>query len=266
MTTEVPARAMPTVDGSAPLSLLRRVRRILDAFGAEGTDLSLSELVAAAGLPKTTVHRLCQELVEWGLLERVEAHRYRLGLVLWELGQRVPRQRALRDVALPHMERLLLDTGETVHCAILDGTEVLYIEKLTLLHGQPRPSRVAGRLPLHCTATGKALLAHAAPALVGQVLSSPLERRTPYTITAPGLLARQLEIIRRTGLAAECEETRLGYRSLAAAVFGPGNVLAGAVSLTAPLRGVPERRVATAVKAAAEAIGRQMCMSSAADG
>ncbi len=250
---------MTTVAGDlATPSLLGRARAVLDAFGLDGPDLSLAELVPAVGLPKTTVFRLCQELVAWGFLERVEPSRYRLGLRLWELGQRVPRQRVLREAALTHLHDLLHTTRETVPCAVLDGTEVLYTDKLTLHHGQPQPSRVAGRLPLHCTATGKALLAHAPPRLVREVLAGPLHRRTRYTITAPGLLARQLADVRAGGVAVEREETRLGYLSVAAPVLGPGGLLLGAVSATARVHRQVERTLRPAVRAAALAIARDL--------
>src|SRR6202021_1532711 len=87
-------------------SVLGKVRLILDAFTAESDELTLSEVVRLSGVPKATCHRLAQELIAWGLLERTGT-RYRLGLRLFEMGQLVPHQRILREAALPYMEDLL---------------------------------------------------------------------------------------------------------------------------------------------------------------
>ena len=113
-------------------SVLGKARMILDAFDTDHSDLSLTELTRRSGVAKATVHRLVGELVEWGLLERAGT-KYRLGLRLFELGQLVPRQRILRDAALPYMEDLLLATQETVHFAVRDGIDVLYIADVAVV-------------------------------------------------------------------------------------------------------------------------------------
>ena len=179
------------------------------------------------------MHRLAQELVRWGLLERRHGD-YRLGMRLFEMGQRVPRQRILRDLARPFMEDLFQATGETIHLAVLDGLDVLYLEKISG-HGQVgRPSRVAGRMPLHCTATGKALLAFGPPSLVEEVLASPLPRVTPRTVVAPRLLGQELQRAREQGHAVEHEQTRIGYMSVATPLYGATGVVVAALSVTAP--------------------------------
>lgn len=228
-------------------SVLGKVRAVLDCFGFEDVGLPLAELVRRTGLPKATVHRLAHDLVAWGLLERDPAG-FRLGLLLFELGQRVPRQRVLRDAAMPHLEELFLLTRETVHCAVLDGLEVLYVEKVSGLRAVERPSRVAGRMPLHCTATGKALLAFSPPELTEQVVRQGLVRRTSRTVTSAAQLRAQLEQVRQNGAAVEHEETRAGHSSVAAPVFGPSGVLAGALSVTAPTARMVVPRLSAAVR------------------
>ncbi len=215
-------------------SVLGKVRRILEAFGPDDETLSLSELSRRSGLAKASVHRLAQELVRWGLLERLHSD-YRLGMRLFEIGQRVPRQRILRDLTRPFMEDLFHATGETVHLAVADGLEVLYLEKVSG-HGQVgRPSRVAGRMPLHCTATGRALLAFGPASLVEEVLAGPLIRVAPRTVVAPGLLAQELQRARECGYAVEHEQTRVGYMSVAVPLRGATGVTVAAMSITAPL-------------------------------
>jgi DNA-binding IclR family transcriptional regulator len=214
-------------------SVLGKVQRILEAFGPDDEALSLSELARRSSLAKASVHRLAQELVGWGLLERRDGD-YRLGMRLFEIGQRVPRQRILRDLARPFMEDLFQATNETVHLAVLDGLEILYLEKVSG-HGQvARPSRVAGRMPLHCTATGKALLAFGPASLFDEVVAAPLARVTPRTVVAPRLLAQELERAREAGYAVEFEQTRVGHMSVAVPLRGATGVTVAALSVTAP--------------------------------
>jgi DNA-binding IclR family transcriptional regulator len=195
-------------------SVLGKARIILDAFTVEDDELPLSELVRRTALAKATVHRLCGELLAWGLLER-SGTSYRLGLRLFELGQRVPRQRILRETALPYLEDLLAATQETVHLAIREGLEVLDVEKIVGHRQVPQPSRIAGRLPLHCTATGKVLLAfgppsgHRAGRAGGAGAAHPAHRRR----ARPARGAARARP--RRGIAVESEETRLGYCSVA---------------------------------------------------
>jgi len=226
----------PVQSGRAELdanSVLGKVRRILEAFGPEDEHLSLTEITRRSGVAKASVHRLAQSMVAWGLLER-RGSDYWLGMRLFELGQRVPRQRILRDAARPYMEDLFRATGEVVHLAVIDGIEILYLEKISG-HGQvTKPSRVAGRMPLHCTATGKILLAHSPRRLVEEVLARPMERRTPYTVVAPGLLLQELARARELGYAVEREQTRAGFISVAIPLIGGAGSVLGALSITAP--------------------------------
>lgn len=238
-------------------SVLGKARLIIEAFTAEDDSLSLSELVRRTGVAKASVHRLAQELLGWGVLERAGS-RYRLGLRLFEIGQRVPRQRILREAALPYMEDLLLATHETVHFAIHDGLDVLYVEKLMVHRGLRKQSRVAGRLPLFCTATGKVILAFSPPALFHEVVRRGLTPMTHRTITQPGLLQAQIGRVRTEHLAIEAEETRLGYTSLAVPVFGDTGALAGALSITAPTFRMNQARFTAALRTAALGVSRTL--------
>ncbi|WP_037362347.1 IclR family transcriptional regulator [Amycolatopsis orientalis] len=219
--------------GDSMNSVLGKVQLILEAFGPDDEHLSLTELSRRSGVAKASVHRLAQELLAWGLLER-RGSDYWLGIRLFEIGQRVPRQRILRDAARPYMEDLFQATGETIHLAVPDGREVLYLEKVSGHRQVTTPSRVAGRVPMHCTATGKVLLAFGPRNLVEEVLASPLERRTPHTVTAPGVLLNELARAKANGYAVEYEQTRVGYASVAIPLTGATGLTTGALSITAP--------------------------------
>lgn len=215
-------------------SVLGKVQFILEAFGPDDEHLSLSEIARRSGVAKASVHRLAQELLRWGVLER-RGSDYRLGMRLFEIGQRVPRQRILREAARPYMEDLYQATGETIHLAVADGLDVLYLEKVSG-HGQVRrPSRVAGRMPLYCTATGKALLAFGPRRLLDEVVANPFERITPQTVGAPGLLLQELARIRELGYAVEREQTKTGYLSVAIPLRSPTGATLAALSVTGPV-------------------------------
>jgi IclR family acetate operon transcriptional repressor len=147
---------MRSDERTTPISVIGRVALLLGAFedgqGAPGPvldrgaspGLGISELARRTGLAKTTVHRLTQELLDHGLLER-HGENLRLGLRLFELGELATRQRNLRDVAMPHMADLRGATGQTVHLAVLQGTDVVYIQILRSRTAPRLPSRVGGR-------------------------------------------------------------------------------------------------------------------------
>lgn len=252
-----PSAAAPLQPAGEVSSVLGKARMILDAFDTDHSDLSLTELTRRSGVAKATVHRLAGELVEWGLLERAGT-KYRLGLRLFELGQLVPRQRILRDAALPYMEDLLLATQETVHFAVRDGIDVLYIEKIIGHRGLNQQSRVAGRLPLYCTATGKIILAFSPQSVFDEVVEQGFTALTSRTTMSVGVLRQQLERMRKEQLAVEVEETRLGYMSVAVPVFSGPRTLAGALSVTAPTARLNVSRITGALRTAGVGITRKL--------
>lgn len=234
-------------------SVIGKTDMILDAFTLEDTTLSLAELVRRTGLPKTTVHRICQVSTTWGVLERDEDG-YRLGLRLFELGQRVPRQRIVRDAAHPFLQELLLKTKAVVHVAVLDGLDAMVIERMSPYRKQTRLTPVAGRMPLHCTAVGKALLAFSHADIETEVMRKGLRRRTPYTITSALLFSQALERARTSGVASEDEEMHVGYLGVGAPIFGFDRTLIAAVSATAPVHSSSVESLTPAVTATAAAI------------
>lgn len=240
-----------TIDRS---SVIGKVVLILRAFSVEDHAVSLAELVRRTGLHKATVHRLTGELVETRLLDRT-AGGYRLAGGLFELGMRASLERSLIEIAMPFLQDLYERTHETVHLGVLDGREVVYVAKIGGHRQASAPSRTGGRMPLHCTGIGKALLAHAGPALRRDILGAPLARRTPRTIVAPGLLNRQLDTIVEQGLAFEYEESTVGIACVAAPVLDvTTNYPVAAISVTGPVTRFRPDAQNDAVRAAAAGI------------
>ncbi|PZH16566.1 IclR family transcriptional regulator, partial [Streptomyces sp. NTH33] len=204
---------------------------ILDCFIPDGGVFRLTELSVRTGLTKSTVHRLCADLVRLGLLER-DAETYLLGGKLFELGALVPRRRDLRETALPFLQDLFEATHETVHLGVREGHDVVYVERIHGHDALSLPSRIGGRLPLTCTGVGKALLAFSGDELTEEVLAEPLPRLTPHSVTDPARLRTAIEQVQVSGLAYEEQEAALGVSCIASPVFdGPTAVAALSVAV-----------------------------------
>ena len=227
---------------------------ILRSYTTDDTVLPLAELVRRTGLPKATVHRVAGDLVALRLLDRSPLG-YRLSGGLFELGLRASVERSLLELAMPFLQDLYERTHETVHLGVREGHDVVYVAKIGGHRQATTPSRTGGRMPVHCTAIGKVLLAYAEEATRVEVLSGPLERRTPHTIVAPGMLRRQLDTVLDQGVAFEHEESAPGLCCVASPVLGDADRALAGISITGPVgRFRPAAHVA-AVRAAAQGLG-----------
>lgn len=248
--------------GLDPSSVLGKAMAVLHAFTAEDHGLGFAELQRRTGLPKGTLHRIAGDLVTARLLERRDGV-YHLGRQLFELGMLASVERTLLEVATPFLEDLYERSHETVHLGVREGTEVVYVAKVTGHRQVQAPSRIGGRMPLHSTAVGKALLAYAPEPVRVAVLTGPLERRTPRTITAPGRLRQQLDAVVETGVAFEYEETVVGVVCVAAAVLDAEDRPVAAVSLTGPATRFHPPAHAAAVRSAAQGIAATLARRAA---
>ncbi len=218
------------------LSSVRNAARLLCAFTPTDRDLGVSELAARLGLAKSTVHRILTTLAREGLIERdPTSGRYRLGLRLYELGAIVADHLDLHEVVAGPIDDLRNRTGETVHVAILDGAEVVYIARRESPHTLRLFSRVGHRNHAHCTSTGKVLLAFLSQAERDAVLGDrPLVAHTPYTITDRARLEEELEQIRRRGWAQNVNESEVGVTSVAAPIRDATGRVVAAISVAGP--------------------------------
>lgn len=180
-------------------SVIERVVRILDAFTPQVRVLSVGEVARRAGLPVATASRLVAELVEHGLLARDVDRRVRIGTRLWELGSRASPTLSLRELAMPVLEQLLRAVGHHAQLGVLDGEEVLFVERLSTEQAVINYTRIAARLPIHASSSGLVLLAYGSELLQERVLAGPLPRFTPFTITDGRELRRRLADIRQHG-------------------------------------------------------------------
>ena len=207
-------------------SVLGRAFAVLGAFTAQRPVLGLAELARRAELPVPTAHRLCAQLCTRGALERTEDGRYRIGVRLWELGALAPRAHGLRQVALPFLEDLYEATHQNVQLVVLEGTEALFVERLSGHHAVPLVGRAGGRLPLHASSGGLVLLAHGGPELLAAVLAGGLERFTEHTLSTEHRLRSVLAEVRHTGTVTCRQHLDPGSVAVAAPVRAGGSVVA----------------------------------------
>ena len=243
--------------GQSGRSVTSKVLAILDAFDIEHPALTLSEIARRADVPLATAHRLVGELQAWRAVARDPHGRYRIGLRLWEAGLLSDLHTHVREVAMPYMQDLYEATRENVHLAMRDHDEAIYVEKLTGHHSVPIVSRTGGRLPLHTTGVGKALLAWEDDEFVQSYLSRPLARPTRYSIGEPGRLRKDLARTRQRGFAMTKEEMTLGSFSVASPVL-VGDRPVAALGLVVRSMRVDPRKLAPPVVAAAGAVARRL--------
>jgi DNA-binding IclR family transcriptional regulator len=243
-------------ESKPPTTVTGRALSLIGAFDEEHRRLTLTELSVRAGLPLPTAHRLVGELVAWGALTRDDSGRYVVGRRLWDVGMLAPVQRGLHDIASPYLNDLFGATQATVHLAVRDELTALYIDRLSGHASVPVVSTIGSRLPLHATGVGKVLLAHAPENVVSRVLAN-LHPVTPYTVTQPGRLSRQLDRIREDGYAMTREEMSLGACSLAVPIVAGGRVVA-ALGIVVPSLESSQTRLVAALQVAARGIGRSL--------
>ncbi|MET0467660.1 MAG: IclR family transcriptional regulator [Aeromicrobium sp.] len=230
---------------------------LLGAFDTDHRALTLSEMARRSELPLPTAHRLVGELVEWGALVRRSSGEYVVGRRLWDLGLLAPAQTGLRQVASPFLSDLYGATLATVHLAVRDGAQVLYLDRVSGHASVPVVSQIGSRLPLHATGVGKVLLAHAPDDVLTEVLES-LTRVTPYTITQPGRLHDELRRVHREGYAATSEEMSLGACSVAVPIRVADGTVVAALGIVVPSLKRDRVRLVSALKVAAQGIGRSL--------
>ncbi|MDN5896337.1 MAG: IclR family transcriptional regulator [Nocardioides sp.] len=234
-------------------TVLGKAMLVLQAFSPDDRGVGFTDLQQRTSLAKGTLHRLVADLVALRLLDREEGE-YHLGRGLFELGMRASVERGLLEVATPFLEDLYERTHETVHLGLREGREVVYVAKMGGHQQAKSPSRLGGRMPLHATAIGKVLLAHGPAQLQQEVLSGALERLAPRTITAPGILRRQLDEIVERGVGFEFEESTIGLVCVAAPIFDRADEAVAAVSVTGPVTRLRPQTHAGSVHAAAAGI------------
>lgn len=238
-------------------SIVDRAAAILRAFTIDDAGVPVAELARRTGLPRSTAHRLIDQLTAVGMLQR-DGSRLHLGLMMFELGQLVPVQRRLRATVSPFLHDLRDATRQTANLAILDGSDIIFLDRVPGPRSAPMPFRPGGRHPAHATALGKAIMAHLPTEALEQICAPGLPAITARTITSRQALDAELKGIRDAGLSFDSEETRLGVFCVSSPVFGRDGEVLAAVSVT-ELRGPSAARsMGPAVRNAALNLSRAL--------
>ena len=212
-------------------SVLARGFAVLDSFRQREDHLTLAELAQRTGLPRSTVHRIASELAELGLIKKT-SDGYELGLTLFEIGNRAAQTAGLQEIALPYLGALLEMTRQVVNVAVLDGTEVVYVDRLHAKRNSKMRTGIGSRLPAHSTALGKVLLALGPTSVIDDVIKRGLKRYGPNTITDPEVLRRHLDEVRKKHVAFDIMESNTTNLCVAAPIIGFDGKAIAALSVT----------------------------------
>lgn len=215
------------------LSSVHNAIRILQTFSTSETELGISELSVRLGLAKSTVFRLMKTLSEANLVEKnMETQKYQLGLAAFELGFIVYHSMELRRISVPILEKLATSIRRVVRLGVYDKGGVVYLCKRIPDQDIGTISKIGDRVPTHCTAIGKILLANQSEKEIERVVAGGLTRYTNKTIVCASDLKKQFLEIRKRGYAVTMEEVRNGVSSVAVPVNNDMGKMVAAISVT----------------------------------
>jgi DNA-binding IclR family transcriptional regulator len=240
----VPEAPAPRRNASVSLRRALAILEYVRVQPARSRGATLTELAEGVGVNKSSVLRLATPLLEARLLVRDrETGRFRLGPAALALGQAYLDQLDLRSVASRHLRELMRRTGNTCHLVVLEGTDVVYADKVEDTTTVRMASRIGARMPAHRTAVGKAILAFSPPDLVDHVLAAGLTAVTAKTITDPEVFHGELRRVRARGYAIDDRENEPEVRCVAAPVFDHNADPVAAISVSSLASLLPAARV-----------------------
>ena len=218
----------------SPVASIERALTILEVLSQSKRGLTNAEISRKLKLPKSTASYILRTLKQKGYLHRDDdLGKYRLSAKLFSVGSQALRGLELHDVAFPALQELVDKTDLTGHLAILDGHEVVYIEKIDKPGFIRMNTWVGRRLDVHCTAVGKALIAYLSQEVVEEIIRDRgLPKHTPKTITSLNHLLRELAKVRADGYALDDSENNLDVMCIAAPIFNVEGQAVAAIGLT----------------------------------
>lgn len=253
----------PSGNGRKMIASVQKALDILNLFEGPRSELGNAEIARLVDLPAGTVSGLIYTLKAYHYLDQNPITRkYRLGLKLAERAAVLLDQLDLRKIAAPYLEKLREWCGESINLAIMDGQEVVYIERLFGKHALGIRSELGKRAPVHSTALGKVMLSYFPQEEIDLFLEhyrfSPVTR---YTITERDRFEAELRRVCKMGFATDEEENEMGGRCVAAPIFDHSCRPVAAVSISVPIQRLPREQVPVfgdRIKAAAQVISEQL--------
>ncbi|WP_245152445.1 IclR family transcriptional regulator [Allopusillimonas soli] len=213
-----------------------RVLRIMDVVSKHGRAISLAEITEQLDIPKGTAHRLCAQLVDMGFLARdIDARSYGIGSALRRLALSTLNHRSIQSLRHQVLIELVKQVEETCNFTTLDGTEVVYLDRVESQWPLRLILDVGSHVPLHCTASGKMMLAHLPPKEFSQIVAHlKLDAKTPSTITSLVDLENECREIRELGYSTDREEFIAGLIAVAVPVYDSHGDVRAVVAMHAP--------------------------------
>jgi DNA-binding IclR family transcriptional regulator len=219
-----------------PIQVIERMMKLLDVLSYYHDPVSLKKLALETGLHPSTAHRILGAMALSGFVERAEPGTYRLGIRLLELGNVVKSRINIRDSAMPLMQQLHQRIGESVNLGVRQGDEIVYVERTSSGRSTVRVVHLVGaRAPLHVTAVGKLYLVEDGAEKVKEYAKrTGLPGYTPTSIRTLTALEKELDRVRRHGVAFDNEEIEQGLRCIAAPIRDDSGELVAGLSVSAP--------------------------------
>ena len=248
---------MAEKETKSTIQVIERMMRLLDALARHSAPVNLKLLAAETALHPSTAHRILGVMVQNRVVDRVEPGTYRLGMRLLEFGTLVRSRISIRQEALPYMQQLHQQLGETVNLSVRSGDEVIYVERTSSGTQMMRVVQIVGaRAPLHITAVGKVFLAADGPEkCLEYARRTGLPKFTGNTRTDPASLLNEIEQARRHGYAFDNEEAEKGVSCVGAGIYDDDGHLIAGLSVSAPSERF-DKAWAAQVKQTAERISR----------
>ena len=218
------------------IQVIERMMKLLDVLSYHPDPVSLKQLALETGLHPSTAHRILAAMAASGFVERADPGTYRLGIRLLELGNVVKSRISIGQAAMPLMQRLHQQLGESVNLGVRQGDEIVYVERTSSGRSSVRVVHLVGaRAPLHVTAVGKLYLAEDGPQKLREYAKrTGLPGYTPASLTSLTALEREVDRARRHGVAFDNEEIEQGLRCIAAPVRDDSGELVAGLSVSAP--------------------------------
>lgn len=227
-------------------SSMTNTLKLLNLFTLEEPEWSLSDLSEELDVGLSTVYRLTNTLIEESLLYRDPvSKKFRLGSFILNMGHTIITSYDICELSPPILEKLVTDTGETVHLSIIDQNETVYLQKFECPNYVNIFTHVGKRNPIHCTSSGQIILAYQSEKKINNIIENGLTPYSAYTITDPPKFKERLEHIRKQGFTFNIDEMNLGVSAVAAPVKTRTGHVEYAVSIAGPSSRISPARLQT---------------------
>ncbi|CAG9614942.1 Pectin degradation repressor protein KdgR [Bacillus rhizoplanae] len=218
------------------LSSVKNALRLLRSFSIDEPEKKVTDLASSLGLAKSTVSRLLATLASEGfVIKDPDTQKYRLGLSILNLNTILTSNLEINRESQPILQRLVNEVGETAHIGVLEGINVVYLNRVECKHPVQILSHVGRRNPLHCTSSGKVILSHQDERFIEQCIKEGLPSYTVHTITDPDDFRDVLKVVKEQGYGISIEEINEGVASVAAPVRDYTGKVMYAVSVVGPV-------------------------------